>query len=223
MKQMNNFKKYLPFIAIIVVAVILVGGVMVIRKINQPVVNDNLSQDENIPDLPVDQRPTAALVPTSDGYYLNLNVDGIKVPSATSMDYELTYKADNNGTPTTQGVPGTIQLNGATSETRKLLLGSESSGKFRYDKGVENGMLTLRFRDASGKMLGKVSTDWHLQTNTLNLTSVDGSFKYTLTKAATGVWFVTMQPFGTPDTSKVVVFSNGWAIYASDGLPHTGK
>jgi len=36
------------------------------------------------------------------------------------------------------------------------------------------------------------------------------------------VWFVTMQPFATPDASKVVVFQNGWTIYASDGLPHAG-
>ncbi len=217
-------KKYLPFILVLVAATVLVGGFLVIKKITQPVVTDNSQQDDAVvPDLPDNQKPVAALVPTPDGYYLTLNVDGIKVPSATSMDYELLYKANNNGTQTTQGVPGTIQLNGATSETRKLLLGSESNGKFRYDKGVETGTLTLRFRDGTGKLLGKVKTDWHLQTGTMNLSSVDGSFKYTLTKSATGVWFVTMQPFGTPDSSKVVVFKNGWAIYASDGLPHVGN
>src|SRR5258708_23213522 len=139
------------------------------------------------------------------------------------MDYELVYKANNGTTQTTQGVPGTIQLNGATSETRKLLLGSESSGKFRYDQGVENGTFTLRFRDSSGKLLGKLTTDFHLQSGTTALSSVDGSFKYTLKSSVPGVvFFVTMQSFGTPNSSDVVVFSNGWAIFASDGLPHAG-
>ncbi len=210
-------KKYLPYIAIVVAGIVLVGGFLIIKKITQPVATDNSQQDDAVvPDLPQNEWPVAALVPTSDGYYLTLNVDRIKVPNATSMDYELLYKANNNGTQTTQGVPGTIQLNGATSETRKLLLGSESNGKFRYDKGVETGTLTLRFRDGTGKLLGKVKTDWHLQTGTTNLSSVDGSFKYTLTKSATGVWFLTMQPFGTPDPSKVVVFKDGWAVYSSD-------
>ena len=139
------------------------------------------------------------------------------------MDYEVLYKANNGTAVTTQGVPGTIPLNGATSETRKLLLGSESNGKFRYDQGVETGTLTLRFRDGTGKLLGKVTTDFHLQTATAVLSSVDGSFKYTLTKIPTGVYFVTMQPFGTPDTSKVIIFQNNWTIYASDGLPHAGN
>jgi hypothetical protein len=219
-----NVKKYLPFIAIIVVAVIVVGGVFIVRKINQPVVTDNSIQDDaSIPVLPADQRPTVYLIPSSDGHYLSLKVMSIKVPSANSMDYELLYKANNGVAQVTEGVPGTIQLKGQTGVNRdNILLGSESSGKIRFDKGVENGTLTLRFRDGNGKLLGKVATDFHLQTGTTSLTSVDGTFKYTLSKPATGVWFVTMQPFGTPDAKSVVVFQNGWTIFASDGLAHPG-
>jgi len=216
-------KKYLPFIIVVVAAILLVGGILVIKKISQPPVTDSSQDDAAVPDLPESERPVVALIPTSDGYYLGLSIDGIKVANATSMDYDLLWKANNSGVVTPQGTSSTVQLNGLTSFKKDLLLGSESNGKFRYDKGVESGTLTLRFRDATGKLLGKVKTDWHLQTGTTTLTSVDGSFKYTLNKAVPGVWFVTMQPFATPNSSKVVVFKDGWAIYSSDGFPHPGN
>lgn len=218
-------KKYLPFIAVIVLAILFVGGVFIVRKINQPAASDDGSSvDAGVPDLPQDQWPTLSLVSDADGHNLTLSIKNIKVASATSLDYVLEWTANNTGTPTTQGTSGSIQLNGQTTIQRSdLLLGSESSGKKRYDKGVENGKLTLRFRDGNGKLLGKVATDFHLQNGTNTLTSVDGSFKYTLAKAANDVWFVTIKPFGTPDPASVVTYSNGWAIYASDGKPHAGN
>ena len=219
-----SVKKYLPVIGIVVLAILFVAGVFVIRKINQPVVEDTQVEDASIPDLPQSQWPVVALVPSSDGHYLSLKVGGIKVTNASSMDYILEYKANNGAAETNQGVPGTVQISGQTNINRdNILLGSESSGKIRFDKGVETGKLTLRFRDGSGKLLGKVVTDFHLQNNVTQLTSVDGSFKYTLTKAAPAVWFVTMKPFGTPDAKSVVTYSNGYTIYASDGLAHMGK
>jgi hypothetical protein len=53
-------------------------------------------------------------------------------------------------------VPGTVQLSGDVE--KKLLLGSESSGKFRYDTGITGGTMTIRFRNSSGKLLGKLET-----------------------------------------------------------------
>ncbi len=214
-------KKYLPFIILGIGALVFIGAVLLVRRNNSASLSgDNQDQTQVVAEIPQDQRPAAALVPKTDGHWLVLKVSGIKVPNASSMDYELLYKTDKG---TTQGVPGTIQLKGQTSISRDLLLGSESSGKFRYDTGVENGTLNLRFRDSTGKLLGKLSTEFHLQSGTTVLSSSDGSFKYTLNKIATGVFFVTMQPFGTPDPTSVVVFSNGWAVYASDGLAHPGS
>ncbi len=213
-------KKYWPVIAIVVGIIVFIGVVLMIRKNNSATSDLQTDETETVVEIPVEQRPVAALVAKPDGHWLVLTVSSIKVTDATAMDYELLYKV---GDGRTQGVPGTIQLNGQTSISRELLLGSESAGKFRYDTGVETGTLTLRFRNSSGKLLGKVSTDFHFQSGTVELSSVDGKFKYTLDKMAKGVYFITMQSFGTPDASKVVVFSNGWAVYASDGLPHSGK
>lgn len=215
-------KKLLPVIVIILIIAV-VGGIFLAKKINQPA-TDNTTEEEAVPDLPQSEWPIVYLIPSSDGHTLTLKVNDIKVPDAKTMDYEILYKANNGEGQITQGVPGTIKLNGQTTiERSDILLGSESSGKRRYDKGVENGQLTLRFRNSSGKLLGKVASDWHLQTGTANLSSVDGSFKYTLTSTPTGVWFITIKPFGTPKTSDVVVYKDGWTIFASDGKPHAGN
>ena len=186
----------------------------------------NAQSDANVPDLPQSQWPVVSLTPTDNpkvpgsiGHWLDFKVQKLNVPGAVSMDYELVYSTTDGGQ---QGVPGTVKLDGNDID-RPLLLGSESSGKFRYDTGVEQGTMTLRFRDGNGKLIGKLSTDFHLQTGVTALTSVDGKFIYTLDKVAKGVFFVTMQTFAQPDASMVVVSQNGYSVFASDGKPHTGK
>ena len=179
-----------------------------------------------VPDLPQSEWPVVSLTPTSNpqvpnslGHWLDFKVQKLNVPGAVSMDYELVYNTTDGGQ---QGVPGTVKLDG-TDVDRPLLLGSESSGKFRYDAGVETGMMTLRFRDGSGKLIGKLTTNFHLQSNTVDLSSTDNNLKYTLAKLAKGVYFVTMQTFKDPDASMVVFTQNGYSIFASDGKPHAGK
>lgn len=207
-------KKYLPLLAIAILGIAFVAGVFIIRNKNSSSVDEE--EIQNIPDLPDDQRPIIALVPTSDGHYLSLKIEEInKVKDANSLDYELTWKANNAGNSTTQGTSGTVKVAGQSSYNKDILLGSESSGKFRYDQGVETGTVTLRFRNESGKLLGKVASDFHLQTNTTSLSSVDGSFKYTLPQAQTGVWFLTMKSFGKPNSTSVATYSDGWAVFAS--------
>lgn len=213
-------KKYLPIIFLLVGIVVLVGVVVIVKRAVNQVPENNQAVEETAPELPKDQRPFTSLIPKSDGHWLKLRVEGIQVPNAVSLDYELLYKTSDGRT---QGVPGTINVKGVGMIERDLLLGSESSGKFRYDLGVETGTLTLRFRNDKGKLLAKLVTDWHLQTNVTELSSVDGKFKYDLTKEATGVWFVTMMPFGTKQgASNVVVISGDYVIFSSDGLSHSG-
>ncbi len=134
------------------------------------------------------------------------------------MDYLMVYSTSDGGQ---QGVPGTVKLTGDNIE-KKLLLGSESSGKFRYDAGVTTGTMTITFRNANGKMLGKLTTEFHLQSGVTELTSVDGMFKYTLDKIAKNVYFVTMKTYAEP-TIATVVWENAYGVFASDGKEHTGK
>jgi len=177
------------------------------------------SEEDNVPELPFSQRPYTSLVPTEDGYYLRLIVENINVPSAASMDYELYYDTSEG---ITQGIPGKVNLDGKDSIERELLLGSESSGKFRYDEGVDDGTLTLRFRDSSGKLIGKVAGQWAFLSNTTELPSLDGKFKYTLEEAVEDVYFVVMPTFGLPGAASFEVASGPYGVFASQKGPYPG-
>lgn len=182
-------------------------------------------EEETAVEIPMGEWPVVSLTPIENptvknslGHFLDFKVQKIKVKDAVSMDYELLYATTTGGQ---QGVPGTVKLDGSDVE-RLLLMGSESSGKFRFDEGVEKGTMTIRFRNAKGKLLGKLVTEFHLQTGVTVLSSTDGKFSYTLDKAAKGVFFVTMKTFAQPDPGMVVAWQDGYGVFASDGKPHSG-
>ncbi len=151
-------KKFLPLILIGVgVLVVAVSGIT-IAKMMKGGGDDAVEDEASIPEIPQDQRPTISLTPSSDGHWLDFKVQNIKVKGAASMDYELIY---TTGMGVQQGVPGTVKLEGS-DVTRNLLLGSESSGKFRYDEGVKGGTMTIRFRNDKGKLIGKLSSTFTL-------------------------------------------------------------
>jgi hypothetical protein len=215
------------------IAPILIGvGVVIVAVVAFIIFNGSktgstpgTTETANVPLLPESQWPAISLTPTSDpkipaslGHWLDLQVEKINVPGATSMDYLLVYNTSDGGQ---QGVPGTVQLTGGSIE-KKLLLGSESSGKFRYDAGVEQGTMTITFRNSNGKSVGKLVTDFHLQSGVTALTSVDGTFTYNLDKVVKNVYFVTMKTYLEP-TATAVVWQNSYGVFASDGLAHTGK
>lgn len=175
--------------------------------------NSNENGDEAVAEIDFSDRPVASLTPSDDGHWIKLLIDKIQIAKAVSMDYELLYTLPDGRT---QGVPGTVKLEGATSIERDLLLGSESSGKFRYDEGVETGTLTIRFRDTKGKLLAKFSTKWHLQSDAMELTSVDGNFTYEL-EDSSDAWFITMQSFGLPSSSSILEVSSGpYGVFTSE-------
>ena len=207
-------KKYLPFIFLGVGILILV---LVFVFIKSKKTSETIDDNRTLVELAFPDRPFASLTPTTDGHYLNLKIEKIKVPKATSMDYELLYSLPDGRA---QGVPGTAELKDIIVFERKLLLGSESNGKFRYDEGVEEGNLTVRFRDSKGKLLAKFSTKFHLQSNEAELTSVDTNFTYTLDKKPKGIYFITMETFGMPSDSNVTSVTSGpYGVFSSTDLP----
>jgi hypothetical protein len=196
-------KKYLPFIVLALGIVLFVGVFVKMRSGGSTQASPE--PEEIVAEIPLENRPLTSLTPKPDGHWLSLKIESLNVENAVMLDYELIYKTKQGNT---QGVPGNLTFAKGDTVERELLLGSESSGKFRYDEGVEEGTLTLRFRNSAGKLVGKLSTDFHLQTNTSELSSIDGSFKKTLPKLVKGVYFVVMQTFAGGEEYK---------IFASDG------
>lgn len=219
-------KKSLPLILIGGGVLVVLLAVFVVIRSLKSTAPDSKDQVETVVELPQQEWPVVSLTPVTDakipnslGHLLNFKVQKINVSGASSMDYLLVYNTSDGGQ---QGVPGTVKLTGGDVD-KNLLLGSESSGKFRFDAGVSQGTMTITFRDKNGKSLGKISSEFHLQTNETSLTSVDGKFAYTLDKLAKGVYFVTMPTFVQPDPSQYMFWQNGYGIFASDAKPHTGK
>lgn len=218
-------KKFLPLILVgIGVLIVAVAGIVIMKRAKNT--GTPAGEETSVRELPQNQWPAVSLTPTEDpavpnslGHYLEFRVQKINVPGASTMDYLLVYATSDGGQ---QGVPGTVKLTGTTIDKR-LLLGSASSGKYRFDAGVSTGTLTITFRDGNGKSVGKLSADFHLQSGVTVLTSVDGKFTYTLDKAAKGVYFVTIPTFIQPDSSLYVTWQNGYGVFASDGKAHSGK
>ncbi len=209
-------KKYLPIILFLLgIGIVLAVYFLVIKKPAKAPVEEASSQIE----VSFKDRPVVSLTPSPDGHWLTLSIDKIKIDAAT-LDYELLYDLPDGRT---QGVPGSLTLAGQTKVEKKLLMGSESSGKFRYDEGVEQGDITIRFRNDKGKLLIKFATKFHLQSGSKNLTSIDNNFAFNLDKKPSKAFFVTMETFGLPDESVLSVSSGPYGVFVSDALLASGS
>lgn len=204
-------KKLLPLF-------LLLGGVLVLGAVFFFIAKSTKEtpspeeESEIAPEVALPNRPVAKLTPSVDGHYLTMNITKLDKITAKTLDYELLYSLPDGRT---QGVPGTIALAGSDLIERKLLLGSESSGKFRYDEGVSQGTLTLKFRNDEGKLVAKFATIWHLQGAVSDISSADGEVKLMLTKAPTKSFFVTMETFGMPEGAPEGITAGPWGIFSS--------
>jgi len=199
-------KKYLPII-LFIVGLGVVTAVFFIFKGKGDVDDEDTSA---MIEVALKDRPIAKLIPSEDGHWLKLIIEKLEIEAA-SLDYELLYKLPDGRT---QGVPGTIKLKGQKNIERDLLLGSESSGKFRYDEGVENGTLTLRFRNDKGKLLARFTTEFALLNNTKTLASVDNKFEAKLSRSSED-YFVVMETFGIPDEIPTDLEAGPYGVFNS--------
>lgn len=216
---MEKLRNYLPFLVLGLGVLVLVVSVFVfVKKGKSSKINGGEEAEGTVMELPLEKRPFVSLVPSKDGHWLKLLVSGIKIEAKT-LDYELLYKLPDGRT---QGVPGTVELKESNFE-RDILLGSESSGKFRYDEGVREGTLSLRFRDSAGKLVGKLSGGFTLLSDTRVLYSYDKKFSFELSELPKNVYFVVVDTFGAPVLPDFEVLNGPYGIFASDNKKFSGK
>jgi len=206
-------KKIIP-IALLLVGLLVVAGVyfFVIRDGDEETIGE---EETALIEVALQDKPVASLTPRSDGHWLDMKIDKLGEFKAESVDYELLYKLSDGRT---QGVPGSIILDGKKLIERELLLGSESSGKFRYDEGVESGTFTLRFRNKKGKLLVKFTSEFNLQnTKDAEYKSGDGKFTYKLLDkvGSREGYVVTMETFGVPKGSPKDPTSEPYGVFSS--------
>ncbi len=213
-------KKFLPIILLVVGLLVVVGAIVFVTRSRNKV--EEVVEDEvALIDVSAVDRPILMLTPREDGHWLDLKITKLGRFEAMTMDYELLYKLPDGRT---QGVPGTVRMNTlAGGETnQELLLGSESSGNFRYDEGVTGGTLTLRFRNEKGKLLAKFESEFTLSNDTDELKSVDGSITYTLDESNEN-YFVVMNTVGHEDNLPGELEREPFGIFSSSEDPVAGN
>lgn len=214
-------QKVLPIFGIVALGLaLIVGGVWFFTRSKEDVTpaGGKRTQDQVVKELPIEERPFVSLTPRADGREFHLTISNI--PSGTeSVEYELVYKVASG---VTQGVPGTVKLSGKSSIERDLLLGTCSSGKCRYDEGVEQGTFTLRLRDSDGKLITKLETEFHLQQDGKSLTSSDGKFSITSSSLGKSTFYLTMNTFGLPDETPGKVVSGPYGAFTKGSTKVSG-
>lgn len=101
---------------------------------------------EIVEQLAPDKQPKVNMAFSSDAHYVTVNITNI---SGASLEYNLIYDATVKGSSLQTGVNASTQLKGATTYSKKQLLGSESSGKFTYHANIKNAVMELTLRDVN--------------------------------------------------------------------------
>lgn len=193
---MNQLKSWIfahKITAFLIIALFVlgIGGFVVFQKFT----TSSTGPTEEV-DLAFDaEGPYALLSPRRDGNALVLNLK--RTGSYDSISYELAYTStpdetvvkgtkiseDGDGSSSgsiDRGVVGDIDTKEKRGEyEQEILFGSCSKNVCKYDKGVENGTLTLHIK--KGNKAYRMVTQWHLQKPDIalgNLTSGDGHLVY---------------------------------------------
>ncbi len=186
----------ITLILILAVVLVLAGGVVAYQKI----ANKN-AVAADVPEVDLSFDPEGAyaiLSPRRDGNALVLDLK--RTASYDSISYELAYTSlpDNSASGNSgdspvasdsgkieRGVMGTINTNDKKGEyIQEILFGTCSKNICQYDRGVEDGTLTLHLR--KGNQAYRMITEWHLQQPDValgSLSSGDGHFQYQVTGA----------------------------------------
>ena len=201
-------KKKLVVILGVVVLAFLIGAVVWFVRGRQ-------TEEEIVPSKPegvlietaLEERPYITLTPSSDGHWLTVDVSRIR--DADSLEYELLYNTIGGAT---QGSISSFELKGKSTYSKKILLGSESSGNYKYDEGVTQGTLTIRLRGGEGTR--KFVSDFHLQKGDEDLTSIDE--KVTLEGSfSSSAFYLTMSTAGLPGDFEGEVIVGPYEVFTS--------
>jgi len=210
-------KKYFLLAAFILGALILVfAGLFLRRRATGENITNPSRADLESSVLPLEERPYVVLIPRSDGHELKLQIENLK--GVQSIDYELVYFVDD----VSRGVIGSVNVQGESSFSRDLLLGSCSRNVCKYDEGVKNGMLTLSFRGAAG--VQKYEASFYLQKgkeakNVLSSQDENFSFQGILSGSA---FYLTMGTVGLPEKIEGKVVGGPYGIFTTSSLSAKG-
>jgi len=201
-------KKNRLLIISVLIAIVLLGGFLWWRRRAQPV-GPTPEPEGRLIETPFEERPYITLIPSQDGHWLTLNIERIR--HGKTLEYELIY---NTASGVTQGSTNTVDLKGESSYNKRILLGTESRGHYRYDEGVTQGTLTLRLRSDEG--VRKFVSEFHLQQGEDKLTSIDNNFSFAGNFSPT-TFYLTMLTVGLPGEVEGEVVGGPYGTFTTGG------
>lgn len=207
----SRIKKLLTLVLLVLGLVAVVGVALIVRSRTDSV-------EEEAPDVEIAERPIVSMTPSEDGHWLYLRIEKLVI-DAEILDYELLYNLPDGRV---QGVPGTMGLDGIQVVEKELLLGTESSGNYYYDDGVESGSVSLSFRDGRGRLVGKLTSDFALLNNTEILKSIDGEFELVLENELSG-FAVVMSTLGYPGEPGFELASGPYGVFTPTEVQIDGQ
>lgn len=209
---MDKLKKYWPFLLLLVIVLFVVGLIGMVRGRGGEA---PIEEEENIAIVPEGQRPVTMLVPRDDGHWVDLTVENINVQGASAIEYEFTYTTADGRS---QGTGGTEPFSSGDNMEKEILIGTTSSGNYYYDEGVETGELDLKFRDDSGKSIGRLTTPWNFRHEPESIEFEGFTFS---PEESEDLYFVAMNTFGLPGNLPGAVSAGPVGFFASDEVEGT--
>lgn len=165
-----------------------------------------------------EDNPYVYLVPRADG--LAVNLYATRFGEAKYLGYELLYKTETQ----LQKAIGRFDLKGEEVGPEEILFGTCSAGgKCTFDKGVEEGTLTLKFLYQDIREEKVWESDFHLQTITGGggeISSKDGKFTFKIpTGGISGPGLVNTMPFlSFPDSLGKKIEGEVYGVFPVPGM-----
>lgn len=168
-------------------------------------------------EIDIKKRPFVTLVPTSNGAEIVLTMENMG--EFDSIEYELTYQADNPqivDQKIERGATGTDVNTKDEKYKKSILLGTASKGTSSPDRGIADGKLTLHM--LKGGIEYKSETSWDLFEVGARATEIkdrDERVKISLPSFTKEYWIIIADTVGVPSKSEFNVEAAQLPVYAS--------
>jgi hypothetical protein len=216
-------KKYLPYIIVLIIAIVGFAGYKVISKPQEEEKPDIPTRPkiENINQLLLEQRPYILIEPKSKtrpqdlGYWITVSFYNDNIKNYTGVDYDVEYQA---GT-LIQGFRHSLDFSKEEPPySKESFFGSESRGKYYYHENMIGGNIVFQLFKKDGSY-DALKTNFNIQSmeekqGVFTSNDVKAVLKVGDNEIADNVWIVIASTLGLPAPIEGEIISEPYGFYA---------
>jgi hypothetical protein len=200
---MDNSKKSIYIIAAISLALIATVVYFLFIHQSKPKITkteDVQTEQRPIGDIEVAKRPFVTLSPDTSGSTIQVSIQNMNY--FDTIDYEITYLADNPQTPGEKIQRGATGSDINTKDEKNIKsapLGTGSKGIFSADKGITEGKLTLHMVKNGIEYLSETNWDlYNVGSKASEIKDRSGNFSLKLPSLGKDYWVIVSDTVGVP-------------------------